>query len=176
MRSSLAFLAPVAAVALLAGCGEGEPVADPAPSTHSASPWNPCDGLDAGPISAALGATVRVEDGGGDVYRCAVLPEAEGDARMSITYQWSGVTLEEAWKQMGIPAGRATSPRIAGADAARLVVDAGPKAVAVTGFVQTGDLIQVVNALDLPPHDRGAVVGAVEVVLEQLVAAAPESP
>ena len=46
----------------------------------------------------------------------------------------------------------------------------------VTGFVQTGDLIETVNAIELAPYDRDAVTGATTSVLATLVDHAPASP
>lgn len=146
-------------------------------SAHAAGDaWNPCDRLETDPISEALGTEVRVDDGGDETYRCSLLPAEEGDAAFSVTYQWGSGELAETFEGMDLAPERVRSPEIADADEARMVVDAGPDAVAVTGFVQNGDLTQVVNALDLPPYERGPVVAATRVVLTQLSAAAPESP
>ncbi len=174
--------AALAAALVVSGCA-GEPSAEEgAPPTAASAPsgtpaWNPCDGLAVGPIEAALGSQVRIDDGQGEVYRCSVLPETDGEATMSLTYQWGAGTLAEIWRTMDLPPrAKVTAPEVPGADDARLVVNAGSESVAVTGFVQTGDLIQVVNALDLPPYDAAAVAAGTRVVLEQLAAAAPESP
>jgi hypothetical protein len=63
-----------------------------------------------------------------------------------------------------------------GADHARLVVSTRKEAVLVTGFVQTGDLIETVNAAALAPYDRAAVTAATTNVMDTLVEHAPATP
>ena len=58
--------------------------------------------------------------------------------------------------------------RCAGADDTRLVVDSDAQQLYVSGFVQNGDLIQTVDAVDPKPYDRRQVVGAVTWALGEL--------
>jgi hypothetical protein len=74
----------------------------------------------------------------------------------------------------GIP-GDVTQPTVRGADAARLVVNATKRAVFVTGFLQNGDLIQLVNASDLRPYDEQVLVAATRLVMGDLSAHADEA-
>lgn len=173
--------AAAAAVLLLSGCGgESDPGASPTPASSTgadasasptATPFNPCDALDAGAVSAALGDQVRVEKGSDTNVRCALLPVEEGRPTFELSYLWFDGGLAAAWETMELPAGEVRTPQIAGADDARLVVNASEQAYAVSAFLQNGKLIQTVNALALPPYDGAAVLRAVEVVLTQLSAA-----
>ena len=179
-------------VLLLAGCSSGSSgssssasaSASSSSASASSSPgadasagpvFNPCDGLDAAKVSRALGSAVRVEKGSADTPRCALLPAEEGDPTVEVNYSWFPGGLEAAWRTMGIEGERVRTPRIAGADDARVVVNRTDDAYAVSGFVQNGDLIQTVNALALAPYDAAKVDAAVAEVLTELSAAAPEA-
>jgi hypothetical protein len=155
---------------LLAGCSsDDDPTTTPAPSP-TVDLWNPCAGLDPDRVSAALGAEVTRETGTDDSPRCALLPADEGDAVLTVTYQLAAGGLDEIWATMGQIDGIVTEPAVAGSDDVRLVVNTRRKGLAVTGFVQNGDLIQVVNAVDPRPYERDAVVAATLVVLRDLSA------
>jgi hypothetical protein len=170
--------AVVAAALLLAGCSSsGDSTDDPTPtaSTSAAPVWNPCNGIEVGRVEDALGTGLTVERGTEDTPRCALVPAQEGDAVIDANYTVFAGTFEEAWEAMGAPDdGSVTSPAIPTADGARLVVDAGTKAVGVTGFVQKGPLVLIVNALDTAPYRPGRVTAAVREVMTQLAAYAPE--
>lgn len=170
-------------VLLLAGCGGGSDE-EPSAAASSDAPtvtWNPCSGLDPDAIGTALGAGLSMDTGTAESMRCALLPTEDGGPALDISYQWFGGTLDEAWDTMEVE-GDVTSPSIEGADGARMVVSTADDSVAVTGFVQVGSLIEVVNGLVLPPYapdaDGAAATlrDAVVETLTQLVATAPASP
>lgn len=157
---------------LLAGCGGADDDPPAASSSPSAEPvWNPCDGLDVAGIVAKLGAELTRESGSADSPRCTLLPAVEGGAVVDANYLVFPAGLDAAWEQMGAPDdGSVTEPEIPGADAARMVASAGTEVLAVTGFVQDGDLVQVVNAADTAPYDERAVLAAVRETMRQLSA------
>ena len=185
MRAHLAGMAGVSALLLpLAACSgtDSQPGSQPDAASTSASAdttsdatWNPCGDLSPGRIGRALGADVTRETGTDDTPRCAFLPVAKGGPTLNVTYVWYSGGFEKAWSGMGKIDGRVTDLDIAGADHARLVVNAGRKAVLVTAFLQTGDLIETVNAIGLKPYDRAAMVAATTGVLTELASHAPAS-
>lgn len=180
-RAPRAVLAAVAALLLFAGCGgeDPEPSATPSlPAGHAgvASPsgtataFNPCDAVDADAVSAALGSPLRLERGTATNVRCSLLPAEEGKPTFELSYLWFDDGLAAAWETMEIPAGQVRTPRIPGADDARIVVNESAEAYAVSAFLQNGTLIQTVNALALAPYDGPRVDRAVETLLTQLSA------
>lgn len=175
---ALAVLAPLA---LLAGCGGSDPSADPSgggsPSASPSSQWptiNPCDGLESAPVARALGAALKVDKGTTANARCALLPVEQGGPTYEINYLWFPGGLDAAWNTLQAPPGSVTSPKVAGADAARLVVYPTKKAYYVSGFVQDGALIQSFNGLALAPYDAGRMRRSALVLLAQLSANAPK--
>lgn len=162
---------------LLSGCGGG---ADSSASSDSAAEstapaWNPCGGLDVAPVEEILGEQLTLDSGTADSPRCALVPQAEGGAVVDANYVVFPEGLDAAWDQMGAPDdGSVTEPEIAGADDARVVASEGTEALGVTGFVQNGALIQVVNVVDTPPYDRKAAVAATREVMTQLSAYAKQ--
>jgi hypothetical protein len=92
-----------------------------------------------------------------------------------VTYQLFAGGLDAAWTTMGRIVGHVSEPRIPGADGARLVVHTGRRAVAVTGFVQNGALIQVVNVVDPRPYDREVAVAAGTLIMRDLSAHADDA-
>lgn len=178
----------------VAGCGGGDasrtgdretPAASP-PGSPTSSPtasgsasgtefWNPCDGVRVGPVQRALGGGLTSDRGTDDVPRCALLPRQEGGAVLDVNYAPFAGTLDEAWESMGAPDdGSVTEPEIPLADDARLVVDAGSAVLGVTGFVQRGGFVVLVNAADTAPYRQDRVVDAVRVVMTQVAASTPE--
>ncbi|MEI5673608.1 MULTISPECIES: hypothetical protein [unclassified Nocardioides] len=167
---------------LLAGCG-GDSSSSPAPSAEpsasaSADPvWNPCDGLDAARIARVLGTSVEVDRGTEDSPRCALVPQTGGEAVVDANYLVFPAGLDAAWEQMGAPDdGSVTEPEIAGADDARMVANPGTEVLGVTGFVQVGEVVLVVNAADTKPYDEAPVVAAVKETMQQLATYAGETP
>jgi hypothetical protein len=161
--------AAVAALVLLAGCG-GEDLGDK-PDLPDGTPalWNPCDVLDPAFIERAFGAVAREEDGEPTKPECRFVPDEEGAPAVSVNYLLFSGTLEETFRTMDISADAETSsPRIDGADDARLVVNAGRKDLGVTGFVANGDLIQNVNIVDPAPYDEQRVLAGVRATLAVL--------
>lgn len=137
--------------------------------------WNPCGDLSADRVGTALGADVTLDTGTAEEPRCAFLPVAEGGPTLNVTYLWFDGGLDEVFASMGHVAGEVTEPRVPGADAARLVVNANRKATLVTGFVQTGGLVETVNAVQLGSSEPRAVVRATRAVLATLAGNAPAS-
>lgn len=174
-----AHVAGLALLLPLAACSASDPQPAAAPSATPSSPapvWNPCADLAAAPVGRALGADVTRETGTVDTPRCAFLPVAKGGPTLNVTYVWYAGSFEKAWAGMGKIDGTVTDVDIAGADNARLVVNARRKAVVVTGFVKTGNLIETVNAIWLAPYDRAALVDATTGVLATLSRHAPDGP
>lgn len=172
------------ATGLLTACSSddsGSATADPTPTTaptaaaSDAPIWNPCNGIEVARVERTLGAGLTVDSGTEESPRCALLPKQEGQTVIDANYTPFAGTLDQAWESMGAPDdGTVTSPAIATATAARLVVDAGSEALGVTGFVQKGGLVLIVNALDTTPYREGKVSAAVREVMTQLAAYAPE--
>lgn len=166
----------VPALAGLASCGSGSgsgTSAKDSASPHaaaSAPAYNPCSGLDPAPVAKALGSGLRLEDGTAANPRCALLPTQKGGAAYELNYMQFKGSLDDAWKTMKIPKGTVQTPKIAGADAARLVVQQSSDAYVVTGFVQNGRLIQSFNSVDLKPYDGAAMQRAGQTLLTELSA------
>lgn len=175
MPRSVGVAAAGAVLLLLAGCGDD---VAPKPDLPSETPalWNPCDALDPAFIERQFGTVAEEEDGEPTAPVCRFVPEKRtGQPVIEANYlQFSG-GLEEAWDTMGQPEDAdVDDPDIAGADAARVVVDVVEKQLYVTGFVQNGDLIQSVNVVAPSPYDRERVVAGVEQVLTRLSGRAVE--
>lgn len=173
--------AAAAALALLslgvAGCSSGSDQPDPPASALSEAAdvaWSPCDGVDAARVTRLAGERMAEQTGSSDQPRCAFTPVAEGGPAFDVNYLWFDGGLDEAWRSMGQVQGRVSRIDVPGADAARLVVHARRSAVLVSGFVQTGGLVQSVNAVQLRPYDAQRVVAATRGLLAALVKAAPE--
>lgn len=165
-------LAGLVVSAGLTGCGDDQPAAKPlAPAStagQATAAFNPCSDLTPDFVGQALGAEVTEDTGSTSAPRCAYTPVVEGGPALEVNYlQFSG-SFDEAWASMGAIAGTTRDLDIASADAARIVVNADGNAVAVTGFVQTGDLIENVNGVQLAPYDQDALVAATEAVLTRL--------
>ena len=161
--------AGLAVLVLLGGCG-GDDLGDK-PDLPDETPalWNPCDVLDPGFIEHTFGAVAEEENGEPTEPECRFVPTEDGAPAVSANYLLFAGTLEEAWKTMDIsPDAESTSPRIAGADEARIVVNADGKDLGVTGFVANGDLIQSVNVVDPAPYDERQVLAGVRTTLTVL--------
>jgi hypothetical protein len=174
----------VAAVALVAalaaGCStDDDPKADPQHEPEQAASaadvgWSPCDGVSAAVVGRFAGQKMAEQTGTADQPRCAFTPVAEGGPAFDLNYLWFDGGLDEAWASMGKVAGTVTDVTLPGADAARLVVQAGKSGVLATGFVQTDGLVQSVNAVQVRPYDERTVVRATTRLLAELARNAPD--
>ncbi|MGA8847716.1 MAG: hypothetical protein WB471_13960 [Nocardioides sp.] len=180
--SRLVRLALVAALTLLGtGCsGDDEPTLPPRtpiPSELAEPLWNPCDALDPTAVAALFEATFDQQTGNAQEPRCTFTPTVEGEVVLDINYQLYGGTLEDIVTQLGDPGDTAEllRPQVAGASGARIIVDSDAEALAVTGLVRNGRLVQVVNALDVAPYAKAATVRHVRALMVQLAARAEES-
>ncbi len=170
-------VAVLVAAALAAGCSTDVEKPDPAAVSEAADVgWSPCDGLDAAAVGRLAGQEMTEQNGTTDQPRCAFTPVRDGGPAFDVNYVWFDGGLDEAWRTMGDVAGDVSTIRVPGADAARLVVHARPPAVLVSGFVQTGGLVQSVNAVQLRPYDEQRVVTATRELMAALVRAAPRRP
>ena len=104
-----------------------------------------------------------------------VPPGGKDGPTLNVTYLWSTAASTRPSRRWAARR-RGHGPRVPGADAARLVVNANRKATLVTGFVQTGGLVETVNAVQLAPSQPRAVVRATRRVMATLVEHAPASP
>jgi hypothetical protein len=162
---------------LLAACGDDDDSGPPpeAPEQTEAL-WNPCDALDAAGVGERFGARMTEEDGTPTSPSCTFTPATRLDPVLDANYQLFPEGLDAAWKTMGhSETAIVTSPKVSGADDTRLVVEADQGQLFVSGFVQNGDLIQTVDAIDPAPFDRRRMVRAVTWVLGELAARAHES-
>lgn len=159
----LAVLLLGAALALSA-CGDDR--TDP-PRIDEEPPavWNPCDGLATPVLQRAFGVGFTKEDGEPTSPRCTFQPTDEGGPALDANYMLFPAGLDAAWDSMGTLTGDVQEIEVAGADDARLVVKVAQGSLLVTGFVQNGDLIQIVNLVDPAPHDRAVDVAGVRRVL-----------
>ncbi|MBA2954871.1 DUF3558 domain-containing protein [Nocardioides sp. MAH-18] len=175
-----AVLGAALAVALLVltGCSSDDPEQPSAEQSQAAAvAWSPCDGLTADAVAELVGEPVNEVDGSADQPRCTFTPQRKGGAAYDLSYLWFDGGLDAALTAMGAAGSQLEPIDVPGADAARIVVDArGDDGMLVTGFVQTGGLVQSVNAVQLAPYDEQAVVAATKALLGELAAKAPDSP
>lgn len=178
MRAGLSATVAVAALGL-AACSSDSGDTDP-PTGHesqaAAVAWSPCDGLTARAASRLVGEEVRQDQGTPEQPRCTFTPARTGGPAYDVSYLWFDGGLDEALDAMGAVGSQLEPVPIPGADAARLAVRARKDGVLVTGFVQTGGLVQSVNAVDLRPYDEDAVVDGTKALLAELAAQAPQHP
>lgn len=176
----LGVLAPV--VTACSGSGSGDDGVTrgertPLPSTAAEALWNPCDGLDTSEVDAVFGETFGQETGSEADPRCTFTPGTEGGVVVNVTYQLYGGTIKDIVSQLG-PASddsSLTAPRLPAANGARILTSIEGGALAVTGLVRNGRLIQLVNAVDLAPYDKPATVMGVRALMVQLAKHADDS-
>ena len=155
---------------LLFGCG-GDDEPPPAAPTPTEALWNPCDALDAETVGREFGAALTENDGAPAAPLCSFRPKAEGDPVVDANYQLYAAGLDKIFEELGASeTATITEPLVRGADDARVVVDADGDQLYVSGFVQNGDLIQTVDAIDPRPYDRDRLVRAVTWALGRLSA------
>lgn len=164
----------------LAACGGGGGPKPTFPSGASDRPalWNPCDALDPALVLKAFGSRTTEHDGTANAPECRFVPvnKKSGAVALTANYQLTPIDLETYWKSMH-PNTKAhvLRPKVALADDARVVVDRTRKLLAVTGFVQNGDLFQVVNVLDPAPFDEARDLKGTEALLAALSKHADET-
>ncbi len=171
-RPRAAALVLVLALPVIAGCGgddDGPPPAAPSPTEAL---WNPCDALDPKDVGRRFGGAVTEQNGTPTAPACSFAPAAEGDPVVDANYQIYPAGLDQIFEELGAGSASASvsAPTVRGADDARVVVDSDADQLYVSGFVQNGDLIQTVDAIDPSPYDRDRVVRAVRWALGQLSA------
>ncbi|HEU5037574.1 MAG TPA: hypothetical protein VFT70_11250 [Nocardioides sp.] len=167
----------LAAAALLAGCSSSP--SDDAPTAQASKAvdvaWSPCDGLTAAGVARIAGEPVTMQTGTADQPRCTFVPREDGGPAYDVNYLWFDGGLDEALDSMGAIASQLRPVDVPGADAARLAVRERPTGILVTGYVQTGGLVQSVNAVHLKPYDRDAFVASARGLLAELAERAPDS-
>lgn len=167
MRKTALALLPLAAV--LAACGSGS--AKPTFSSDAPALWNPCDAIDSALVHRSFGVQTKENDGTPSQPDCRftpVDPKADSFA-LTATYQLTPIDLQTYWKAMHFSKkANVQRPKIALADDARMVVHYTTKLLTITGFVQNGDLFQVVNVVDPAPYDVRRDTTGVEAVLTSL--------
>ena len=165
------------------------PATDPEPSPSPVVPpdFNPCDGIGSASVARALGSRLIKDVGDPDNLRCGLLPATEAGAVITVTYQPYDGTLDQLVADLGEDPDTVAQPDLGVDDAdARLIYALdepdepaepdGPDqgtSVFLTGFVQVGGLVEVVNAADPAPYDYPRLLRATTTVMRQLAAAAP---
>ncbi len=173
MRRSLAVLA---ALLLLTSCGDDDPPAAGPTGAPTEGLWNPCDALDAASVSEWFAADYTMDAGSLSSPKCTFAPAADGDPAIDANYLLFPEGLDAVFDSMtDLDPDDVRQVRVAGADAARIVVDFDDRQLFVSGFVQNGDLIQTVDVVDPQPYDAAQMVRGVRSVLAEFSAAAPES-
>ncbi|MBS44591.1 MAG: hypothetical protein CMH83_15790 [Nocardioides sp.] len=176
--AGLTALAVLVAVGL-AGCGGGstdDADLGPMPDLPTTTPalWNPCGGLDLDTMDERFGTSFSEATGTDSSPQCTFTPDEDGDVALDLNYSLYPGGLDDMFDTFGaVHDGAATTvatPSVDLADDARLVVDTTDGTLAVTGFVQTGDLVQVVNAIQPEPFDEAGVRRGVVAVLADLAA------
>lgn len=182
MRMRSALIGTVLALGLVAtGCSGGDeptlPARTPIPTELAEPLWNPCDALDPAAVADLFAATFDQQTGNAQEPRCTFTPSVDGEVVLDINYQLYGGTLEDIVTQLGDPGDTSEllSPRVPGASGARIIVDSDAEALAITGLVRNGRLVQVVNALDVAPYDKTATVSGVRELMVELAARAEDS-
>ncbi|MDO9494932.1 MAG: hypothetical protein Q7J48_04455 [Nocardioides sp.] len=157
------------AVLSLAACGD-DATTPPTIDEEPPAVWNPCAGLAKPAMERAFGVGFTKEAGEPTAPRCTFTPTVVGGPALDANYMLFPAGLDAAWDSMGTLAGEVEEVDVAGADDARLVVKFAQGSLLVTGFVQNGDLIQIVNLVDPAPHDRTVDVAGVRTVLAAMSA------
>lgn len=182
--------ATAAAVVLtlaLAGCSgdDADEAVGPKPDLPTTVPalWNPCTALDLDRVEALLDATLTQDVGTDDDPVCHFVPDDDGGAAVDVNYQLFDGDMDQLIASFGIASDAPGTDEQTGveeldvprADGARLVSLVQDGTLTFTGFVQNGDLVQLVNVLDPQPFDRPRLKAAVAAMLGDLAARADES-
>lgn len=169
-RGWLLAAALIVLLTLLAACGEDDVDAKPTFPSDPPALWNPCDGLDTAFVNEAFGVKASKQAGSPQKPDCRFVPaKGSNGPAVSANYQMFGGSLEEFFADMGASDDAdVRTPKVPGADGARIVVSAEKEQLYVTGFVQNGFLYEVVNVVDPAPYDVKRTVRAVRDTLERL--------
>lgn len=170
MRAAALAGALLASMLLTACSGDEKPEVDDV----TAVAWSPCDGVTAAEVSRIAGEPMVAQTGTTEQPRCAFTPETEGGPAFDVNYLSFDGGLDAALDAMGGASSRLRSVPVPGADAARVAVRERESGILVTGFVQTGGLVQSVNAVHLAPYDKDALVTSTTELLAALVREAPQ--
>jgi hypothetical protein len=172
-RASAPLIA-LAALLLLNSCGDDDPPAGGPTGTPTEGLWNPCDALELSAVSDWFGGDYTKDSGTLSAPRCTFTPATDGDPVIDANYQPFPGGLDAVFESMDIDPDDVREVEVAGADAARIVVDFDDRQLFVSGFVQNGDLIQTVDVIDPQPYETSVVVRGVRSVLAEFSAAAPQ--
>lgn len=171
MRPVVLTCVAVAAL-VLTSCSDDEP--KPESEDVAGVAWTPCDGLSAERVSQIAGEEVEMQTGTVDAPRCTFIPLAEGGAVYDVNYLLFDGALDDALASMGSASSRLRPIEVTGADSARIAVRERDSGILVSGFVQNGGLVQSVNAVDVQPYDKQAMVASTTALLAELVTQAPQ--
>ena len=152
----------------LSACGDDDTMgAKPDLPSETPALWNPCDAIDAAFVKRQFGATATEHAGTPAAPECRFAPaKGSGQPAVSANYLLFPGDLDDAWQRMGLdPKSDTRTPTVAGADDARIVVNATKEQLYVTGFVQNGNLVQQVDVVDPTPFDQQQVVQGVTATL-----------
>ena len=178
-RTRLSLMAAAAALPmLLAGCGGDDLGAKPSLPSETPALWNPCDGLTVKFVNRQFAATTTKDAGTPTAPDCRFPPTKKkaGEPVLTANYQLFDGTLDELWTAMGQQKkADVRDVDVAGAEAAKIVVNAKKSQLYVTGFVANGTLFQVVNVADPTPYDVDRIVDGVEATLAKLAQHAADS-
>jgi hypothetical protein len=164
----------VLASLLLAACSSGESPDEPTGDELVAVAWSPCDGVTAAEVSRIAGEPMVEQAGTTEQPRCVFTPETEGGPAFDVNYLWFDGGLDEALDSMGAASEQLRPVSVPGADAARIAVRERASGVLVSGFVQTEGLVQSVNAVQIAPYDKDAMVTSTTALLAALAREAPQ--
>ena len=161
---------------VLSACGDGDESAKPDLPTEKPALWNPCDAIDAAFVKTHFGATATEHAGSSTAPECRFVPATNGDPAVSANYLLFPGDLDDAWQKMGLdPKADTRTPSVAGADDARIVVNATKEQLYVTGCVQNGNLVQQVDGVDPKPFDEQQAVRGVQATLAAFSEAAEDA-
>ncbi len=166
----------LAATLAVSGCSGDDVAPRPPAPTATEALWNPCDGLDTARLERLLDTRLTTRTGTDSSPQCSFAPAEKGRPAIDVNYQLYPGTLDELFGSFGTSTGTEVRDLdLPDADGARLVVSVDDDTLAVTGFVQNGELVQLVNAVDPRPYERKRLALAVRVMLRDLAAHADES-
>lgn len=176
MRRNHVAAVMIAAGSVLAGCSSDEVVAPEAPPSAAPATYNPCDGLVPEQVEATLGVDLTMDDGSENFTRCAFNPDLEGGPVLDANYSIFPDGLDAVFDSMSVDPEAVREVAVAGADAARIVVDSDGTQLFLSGFVQNGELIQTLDLVAPEPYDEQKLIRGVRLILGELSAHALDDP